>query len=170
VDELGAVWTVGDDSMGQLGDGESDYGESSNRDTPFQVIASGVARVACGGDYSCALFATGAVQCFGNDYYGELANGSDDTITQHTPVNVTGYESSGVAHVGAGYHHTCLIRAVDGGVMCSGLDRNNQLGAPEVSNQVRTMTQVFGLTSGYLSVEVGSQHSCAVSALGGIKW
>jgi alpha-tubulin suppressor-like RCC1 family protein len=131
------------------------------------VISTGVARVSCGSDHTCALFASGAVRCFGFGIYGQLAYGG--RAASNTPSNVTEYESSGAAHVGAGGFHTCLIKAVDGAVLCAGHNSNGQVG-DGTSNGGLIMTQVSGLNSGYLSVEGGMHHTCAVSSGGGIMW
>jgi alpha-tubulin suppressor-like RCC1 family protein len=115
------------------------------------------------------LFGTGAVQCFGADTHGNglLANGG--TSSSNTPVDVSGFEYSGSAHVTAGWAHTCLIKAVDGAVMCAGHNYNGQLGDGTTTAR-STMTQVSGLDTVYLSVDGGRVHTCAVSAIGGIKW
>jgi alpha-tubulin suppressor-like RCC1 family protein len=113
------------------------------------------------------LFKSGAVQCFGNGDFGKLANGGRSA--SNTPVDVTGYASSGATHVGAGGAHTCLITAADGAVLCAGQNTFYQLG-DGVGSERLTMFQVSGLTTGYLSVEGGEQHTCAVSDVGGIKW
>jgi alpha-tubulin suppressor-like RCC1 family protein len=134
---------------------------------PVQVISSGVARVSCGESHTCALFATGAVQCFGYGWDGNLANGGIGFF--NTPSDVTGYESSGAAHVGAGSRHTCLIKAAGGSVLCAGDNNYRQVG-DGTSTQRWIMTQVSGLTSGYLSVDGGNAHTCAVSSGGGILW
>jgi alpha-tubulin suppressor-like RCC1 family protein len=127
--------------------------------------------LACGSSHSCVLFGTGAVtgavQCFGYGGVGALANGG--TSNSNTPVNVTGNEYSGAAHVGAGAYHSCLIRSVDGAVMCAGYNYRGQVGDGSTIEQL-TMTQVSGLTSGYLSVDGGGYHTCAVSSIGGLVW
>jgi alpha-tubulin suppressor-like RCC1 family protein len=162
LDAFGAVWTVGSNLYAQLGSGTY-----AAQHTPFQMISSGVARLSCGMYHSCILFATGAVQCFGYGYYGALANG----VSSHsnTPVDVTGFTSSGAAHVGAGSLCTCLIKAVDGAVLCAGYNLYGSLGDGTTTDR-SIMTQVSGLDTGYLSVEGGWLHTCAVSALGGVMW
>jgi alpha-tubulin suppressor-like RCC1 family protein len=132
------------------------------------VISSGVARVSCGGSHTCALFATGAVQCFGDGDEGQLADGGSADSTY--PVDVTDYESYGAAHVGAGGDHTCLVKAVDGAVMCAGWNNFGAVGDGTTGTDRLIMTQVLGLTSGYLSVEGGLYHTCAVSSMGGVMW
>jgi alpha-tubulin suppressor-like RCC1 family protein len=163
VDASGALWTVGGGDRGQLGDGGN-----TNRDTPVQVISSGVAKVACGNSHTCALLDTGALQCFGFGVSGQIANGG--TADFNTPDDVTGYESSGAAHVGVGELHTCLVRAANGAVLCSGWNNHGQLGDATSGINRLTMIQVWGLTSDYISVEGGAYHTCAVSSSGGIMW
>jgi alpha-tubulin suppressor-like RCC1 family protein len=131
------------------------------------VISSGVARVSCGYLHTCALFATGAVQCFGYGTFGQLANGG--STDSNTPSDVTEFESSGAAHVGAGFRYTCLVKAVNGAVLCAGRNSAGQVGDGTFTQRL-IMTQVSGLNSGYLSVEGGYSQTCAVSSMGGVVW
>ena len=65
------------------------------------------------------------VQCWGNNYRGQLGNGS--TTDSSAPVAVTGL-SSGVAAIAAGYEHTCALLTT-GHVKCWGVNDSGQLGS-----------------------------------------
>lgn len=72
--------------------GYSPQGELVNR--PFTVKAaagstsplSGVTAITAGNDHTCAIMSGGGVKCWGDNYYGQLGNGS--TTSSLTPVDV----------------------------------------------------------------------------------
>src|SRR5713226_1528776 len=66
----------------------------------------GVALVAAGGDHTCALSQAGGVECWGDNTYGELGDGT--TLSRLKPAPVL-HLSSGVAAIAAGSNHTCAL-------------------------------------------------------------
>ena len=85
-------------------------------------VASNATAVSAGLNHSCAVV-NGGVQCWGEDFYGQLGNSG--TTQSNAPVQVTGV-SSGVTAVSAGGFHSCA--AVNGGVLCWGRNVNGELG------------------------------------------
>ena len=85
-DGVNTISCWGDNSYGQLGTGSATSDELS----PVQTssIVGSVRGLAMAGYHSCALDGSG-VQCWGNDYYGQLGDGNTMSF-QYTPVNVTG--------------------------------------------------------------------------------
>ena len=65
--------------------------------------------------HSCALLAGGAVKCWGNNYDGELGNGSN--ADSNVPVTVTGISTATALAVGD--DHSCALLA-GGAVQCWG--------------------------------------------------
>lgn len=59
----------GDNSMGQLGDGTT-----TARLTPVDVtgLTSGVAEIAAGSNFTCAVLTNGTIKCWGYNGYGQL--------------------------------------------------------------------------------------------------
>jgi len=187
----GAVLCWGNNSAsGGLGDGST--GVSSD---PVTVagLTTGATAVSVGGDGSaCAVTAGGGVQCWGDDTYGELGNGSatDSSVdaeapvtcfrgmecpdaatpSSSVPVQVTGL-TSGVTAIAAGNKFACAITA-RGGVKCWGDNTYGELGDGSTTSS-SVPVQVTGLTSGVTSIsaggtDVGTSFACAVTAGGSV--
>jgi cysteine-rich repeat protein len=116
----GGVKCWGRNLYGQLGDGTT-----GDRTTPVDVsgLSSGAAAIAAGADYTCALLGSGAVRCWGGNWYGQLGDGT--LYDRATPLDVSGL-SSGVAAIAAGGYHACAL-LIAGGVTCWGLDQYGQV-------------------------------------------
>jgi alpha-tubulin suppressor-like RCC1 family protein len=81
----GGVACWGNNGTGQLGNGSTDWASS----TPVGVTGITTATaVAVGGDHVCALLASGAVDCWGTIYNGQLGNGQLGYSL--TPIEVPG--------------------------------------------------------------------------------
>jgi alpha-tubulin suppressor-like RCC1 family protein len=157
----GGVKCWGDNVYGQLGNNAT-----TNRLTLADVtgLASGVAAVAAGRDYSCALNMVGGAKCWGYNYLGML--GDNSTTTRLVPVDVKGL-SSGVAAVALGNTHTCALTTM-GGVKCWGWNLYGQLGDNSTTQRL-TPVDVTGLASGVTAIAAGDNHTCALSTAGGVK-
>jgi hypothetical protein len=71
---------------GALGDGTG-----NNSSTPVDVVGmiSGVSTINTGALHTCALTTSGRVKCWGENYYGQLGDGT--TIDRLVPVDVVGF-------------------------------------------------------------------------------
>ena len=67
---------------------------------------TGVVAMAAGGDHSLALKSDGTVWAWGDNYYGQLGDGT--TTNQPSPVQVPGL--TGVIAVAAGYSHSLAVK------------------------------------------------------------
>ncbi len=162
VTESGGVKCWGANFSGQLGDGST-----SQRLTPVDVIglSVGIEAIAAGGGHSCALTGVGGLTCWGDNYYGQLGDGS--TANRLTPVDVTGL-SGAVQAIAAGGSHSCAV-VTAGGVICWGFNDRGQLGDGSTT-QRSTPVDVVGLASGIKAIAVGkSDHTCALTEAGGVK-
>ena len=158
----GGVKCWGDNGVGQLGDTTT-----SERHTPVDVsgLSSGVAAIAAGNSYTCALTTAGGVKCWGGNDYGQL--GDNTTTIRSTPVSVSGLSSGVAAITAGGYAHTCALTTA-GGVKCWGNNTYGQLGDNSTSKRY-TPVDVAGLTSGVAAISAGYGHICALTTAGGVK-
>ena len=161
VTAVGGVQCWGDNTAGQLGDGMA-----TDSSTPVDVsgLTSGMTAVATGDTHSCALTSAGGIKCWGDNFYGDLGNGT--TVNSSTPVDVSGL-TSGATAIAVGFVHSCAVTA-GGGVQCWGYNYNGQLGDGAATNS-STPVDVSGLTSGATAIATGFNHSCAVTAGGGVQ-
>jgi alpha-tubulin suppressor-like RCC1 family protein len=158
---VGGVKCWGNTAFGQLGDGTT-----TDRNTPVDVsgLSSGVDAIAAGRDHTCALTAGGGVKCWGRNVYGQLGDGT--TTRRTTPVDVSGL-TSGVDVIAAGEYHTCGVTA-GGGVKCWGSNEYGQLGNGKFGYGP-ILADVSGLSSGVDAIAAGRDHTCALTAGGGVK-
>jgi alpha-tubulin suppressor-like RCC1 family protein len=150
----GGVRCWGWNADGQLGDGSKVI-----RTTPVAVsgLSSGMRAVAAGASHTCAVTDGGAVQCWGDNRYGQLGDGS--TTDRTTPVNVLGLDS-GVRAIAAGGYHTCALTAA-GQMKCWGANDSGQLG-DGTTIQHATPVDVSGLAGGVSALGAGGCHTCAL--------
>ena len=160
ITEAGAVKCWGVNTQGQVGDGTT-----VDRHVPTSVVglSSGMVAVSVGGDHACAVTAAGAVECWGDNTYGQLGDGT--TTTRLTPVDVVGL-SSGVVAVSAGLGHTCALTD-EGAVECWGDNSLGQLGDGTTTNS-HVPARVVGLSSRVVAISAGWSHMCALTDEGAV--
>ena len=119
------VWAWGNSLDGDLGVPFNQI--SPDYSTPQQVAGlSGATTVSAGGSFALALV-SGAVYAWGNNDYGELGNGSNDSTNTgvFTPTQVAGL--SGVTAIAAGASHSVALTQ-SGSVYAWGHNNSGQLG------------------------------------------
>jgi len=156
------VWAIGANSMGQLGNG------NTNSTTPLQVTGlSNVARIAAGDEFSLALKEDGTIWAWGNNSNGQLGPGGGNTdLNPHpNPVQVTGLPG-GIANISAGGAF-CLALASDGTIWSWGKNSSFQLGHGSGSSTTPTPKQIpnFG---NVVSIAGGLNHSVALKSDGSV--
>ena len=160
LDSLGQVRCWGSNGSGQLGDGTQ-----QTHLTPVMVsgLGTGHKSIAAGVAHSCAVTEAGAAMCWGNNFYGQLGDGSK--TDRPMPVGVSGL-TSGVKGVGAGRNHSCAVTIL-GAAKCWGVNISRQLG--DGSNTDSSVpVDVVGLDEGVNDIDAGWQFSCALTSAGAV--
>ena len=120
----GSLHAFGQNNYGQLGDGSN-----TNRNTPVQIIPSGVAQISAGISHSLILKDDGSLHAFGYNHNGQLGDGS--TTNRNSPVQII---PSGVAQISAGGHHSLILKD-DGSLHAFGQNSSGQLGDGSNTNR-----------------------------------
>ena len=95
--------------------------------------------------HTCAITPEGGVQCWGNNDYGQLGDGTNKG--SNVPVNVLGI--GGGKTITAGGNHTCVLAGSD--VWCWGENSQGQLGDGTTTNRnipVMVLSNVVDITAG----------------------
>jgi predicted outer membrane repeat protein len=158
---VGGVVCWGYNGSGQLGDGTI-----TEQHTPVPVVGlnSGVVAIGAGGDHTCALLATGGVECWGNNAYGQLGDGTNTSSS--VPVQVSGL-TNGVEALSIGGGHNCVI-LIGGEVKCWGLNVFGELGDGTTINRSIPVA-VSDLSEGITAISAGDTHTCVITSSGGVK-
>jgi alpha-tubulin suppressor-like RCC1 family protein len=87
-------------------------------------LGSGVTAITGGYEHACALASGGGVQCWGNNHFGQIGDGTTDEAKLPTAVSGLG---SGIKAIAAGDFHVCALSA-SAHVSCWGANDKGQLG------------------------------------------
>lgn len=153
-------------------------GEMGSALTPVDFGSSYAVTLSEGDDHICALLASGAVKCWGQNGDGQLGiNGTtnfgyiSELGTNWPAVDLNGHTAVAVS---AGAAHTCAI--IDtGAVTCWGLNSYGQLGYGDTTNRgsadLGSAIQTVNLGSGRTATAIaaGGYFTCAVLDDGTLK-
>jgi alpha-tubulin suppressor-like RCC1 family protein len=81
-----------------------------------QLSGVNVIAVAAGSNYTCVLVAGGSVECWGDDFFGELGNGAISTTSNPNPTAISGL--TGVTQLAGGTSQACALTG--SGIKCWG--------------------------------------------------
>jgi len=154
------AWCWGANPYGQIGDGTKTI-----RLEPVDVVglSSGIQYLTAGGTHTCALNELGGVSCWGNNWSGQLGDG---TLTDRTSPVVVENLASRVIALTAGVSHTCALTD-QGGLLCWGHNWSGQLGDGTDQNRPLPVA-VIGLSDGVRAVTAGGYHTCALLESSGV--
>ncbi len=170
----GTVWSWGNNSNGQLGDGITE-----SKPFPVQVIApegvgtlKNVIALSAGAHHSLALLADGTVWAWGNNNRGQL--GVSSIPNSYTPIQVGSAEGvflSNITAISAGDQFSLALEA-DGTVWVWGQNEFGQLGDSTKTNR-SAPAQVLdsdgeGLLIDIIEISAGDTHCLALSDDGSV--
>jgi alpha-tubulin suppressor-like RCC1 family protein len=155
----GSVWAWGLNDRGQLGSGNT-----AAFFTPVKVsgLNGRFTAIVAGYDFSLALRSDGTVWGWGDDYQGQLGNGSNADTTSAVPV--TGLTGR-VAAISVGKGHS-LALMTDGSVRAWGDNGSDALGSETVDVYQNTPIRVEGFKSPVVAMWAGVDHSAVVTSEG----
>ena len=104
------LWGMGSNTSGQLGLGSNPFSYSDYRNTPVQVTG-GVVAASAGQSHSLYLGSDGTVWAMGNNYYGQLGDGTNTNRSLPVPV-IGGTAEVPGAPVGATASAGTVVNAV----------------------------------------------------------
>jgi alpha-tubulin suppressor-like RCC1 family protein len=153
-----SLWLWGNNLVHQLGDGTK-----VNRYVPWQSPSfAGVAVSASAGhDATCALKTDGTVWCWGENFYGQLGDGT--SMPRSTPVQVKGLADVTQLAVSVASQSACA-RKIDGSVWCWGAT----LARTEFTDFQTTPVRVLAI--GNSAAQVAVSGNACVRKLDGTLW
>ena len=173
----GRVSCWGENSLGQLGNGES--GEEALSYLPVSVSSiTDATDIATGGRHSCTLHSDATISCWGNNYFGQLGNGEsgreffgadtpDGFVFSDLPVQVPGIDDA--IDVAAGRSHTCALHQ-DGTVSCWGHNDYGQLGYGSTGLWRYSVTpQKIEGVEGIIALATGEGKTCLLHEAGTVS-
>ena len=139
---------------------------------PSNTFGTGVTpQIAAGGYHTCALLNTGAVNCWGRNFYGQLGNGT--TTDSSVPVAVATFTdgSATAVSITAGSYHTCALLNT-GAVNCWGSQQFRAGLGNDTNTDSSVPVAVAAFTVGSataVSITAGDFHTCALLNTGAVN-
>ena len=150
----GTVWAWGNNSNGQLGNGNT-----TNSSYAVQVSSlSGITAIAAGNNHSLAVSASGTVSSWGENNDGQLGNGT--TSDSHVPVTVSGLSGKDVVSVDGGSYFSMALTS-SGEVWDWGLNSSGQLGNGTTTNS-NVPVQVTSVGGGGGAISAGADSATSM--------
>ncbi len=169
VTAAGEALCWGDNSKGQLGNGTE---IDSSLPVPVSGLATGVATIAAGSDFTCAATTDGGAKCWGDGVSGQLGNGtSANSALASSVLDGTGSSAlGGVVTISAGFENACALTTV-GNVLCWGANGAGQLGNGATGSASTLPVEVTDSNGksplgGMVAISSGLDSNCAVTAAG----
>ena len=121
---------------------------------PAGAINRLASQVSVGDNHACAVLSSGMIECWGNNEFGQLGDGT--TTNSSVPVAVIGVIDA--LSVDAGQFHTCAVLS-SGIAKCWGDNTDGQLGTGTTTGSWVPIS-VVGLTPNAERISAGGHHTC----------
>ena len=131
-----------------------------------QINQSKATAISAGGSHSCALHQNGTISCWGNNYYGQLGDGTGGNESDYSSVPVAVVGTSDAIAISAGSRHSCALHQ-NGTISCWGSNWTGPLGNG-TGDDSSVPVKVQGIDDA-TSVSAGDSHSCALHQTGNIS-
>jgi alpha-tubulin suppressor-like RCC1 family protein len=162
----GEVFCTGDNQYGQLGIDSS--AQQSYQPRQVSAVGADTVSIAAGSKHTCALKSDGTVRCWGDNFHGQLGDGT--TTMSAEPVEITALGQD-VVRLGMddSADHSCVVTR-EGSVKCWGWNSAGQLG--DGSTQDRSLPVVVDQDASGNSLDqvidvcTGWLHTCVQRANG----
>jgi alpha-tubulin suppressor-like RCC1 family protein len=129
-----------------------------------RAVPSSWATVAAGGTQTCGILTDGTLWCWGDNYDGQLGDGTQ--LNRETPVPVVG--DATWTQVDTGGQHTCAIRT-DGTLWCWGDNTVGQVGdGTNGTSYLHHQPTQIGTDADWSSVATGYYHTCGIRTDGSL--
>jgi alpha-tubulin suppressor-like RCC1 family protein len=166
VDNLGRVWTWGQNVSGQLGDGTnvSHYVPMLVKKSSTEYLTD-IVSISAGYTHMAALDAEGQVWTWGSGYKGALGTGSEanSLYAVKIPTDEAGNAFSGITQIACGGSNFIIALHRNGEIFAWGNNSYGQLGVNDtVSHLLRPRKWNTGI-SGFTRIAAGGYHALAVS-------
>lgn len=147
----GAAYCWGNNSLGQLGNGD----ETDDSETRPVPVSGGLrfGSVVVGNAQTCAVRSDGPAYCWGANDFGQLGDGT--ILNRASPVRVPNAGGSAVA---VGGFHACVA---DGIAICWGRNDVGQVGDGSGEDRLRPVS--VKTSQALVGVAAGFLHSCALT-------
>jgi alpha-tubulin suppressor-like RCC1 family protein len=174
--DTGAVRCWGNNNSGRLGYGNSEaIGDDELPSVAGDVDVGGIAiGITTGANHACALLESGAVRCWGENWYGQLGYGNSEDIGDDELPSVAGDVDVGgpVAAVAAGGDQSCAL--LDTGAMrCWGRNIFGQLGTGHTrdigDDETPASAGNLDLGGTAAGIAAGGHHTCALLDSGALR-
>ena len=167
INAAGATYCWGYNGSGQVGTGSTTTYEYNTAQAAL-TLTSNTLMLAAGEEHQCAVTGGGAAYCWGYGGYGQVGNGTNNTV--YSPATVSGF-TSGATRVAAGGYYASAILSSGGAIKTDGYDYEGLLMLGSVTFSQFNTPQTTKITSGAINVGggPGGYSMCAVTGSGSVQ-